>query len=920
MTVREKSATTLFTDITSLEVISKETFASSGIELITVQLDAPSDLATNIDLATFNGYERLKYVQVLASFPCSDVVDANGCPGASSGLTVFVNPLPTPTIAANGPLAFCQGDSVVLSVSGYQQYLWSTGATASSITVSTAGQFSVTVVDENGCAGTSALVTTSINPDPVVTITTDDGGLDVCEGSSLVLTASAGVSYIWNTGSVSQSIQVTQGGTYSVTVTNQFGCEGTASVDVIVRPVPTPTPEILADGPTTFCAGDSVTLSVVSTHEGYTWSTGDTTQSITVSTSGLYTVIVSNEFGCTSTASGVVVTVNPNPNPIVLATGDTEFCAGGSVVLATSNVYASYLWSTGETTQFITVETSGDYTVTVTNSFGCSTTSDTTTVTVTELPEVVVTADGPTTICTGQSVTLTASGDGPFLWSNGETTASITVFIPGTYIVGVIDTVTGCSNASAPVVVDVFPVFFPEIVADGPTAFCGDGQVTLTATAGTAYLWSTGETTQSITVDSTGIYGVIVTDANGCQGAAAETVTVLPEPLPIITPEETPPYCDGETITLTTVLNPGGTYLWNNGETTQSIEVTESGLYSVIITNIFGCSAEAFLPIGFVPTPTVNVTVQGGNVLCEGDAAELSASFTLGGSYEWSNGATGQNITVTQAGTYTVTVTNLAGCSATSDPVTIEVQPGDRPSAGPDVTICAGEEATLTATGADSFVWTPGGETTASITVSSEVSTMYVVTSTAQGCGQGLSDTVWVIVAPQPTAAFEHSEANLGTTINFTDLSVPQLGITSWQWDFGDGQVSLAQNPQYTYSEEEGTYTVTLIVTTASGCSDTVSMDLEIEEFFNITDVLTPNNDGVNDYVWITSSSAQVINATIYSRWGESVWKGIGKDLRFHGKSNAGAELSAGTYYYVIQVDYGDNVIKEFTGYITLIR
>jgi len=847
------------------------------------------------------------------------VVDSNGCPSAPSGVTIFVNPLPTPTIAADGPLAFCQGDSVVLSVSGYQQYLWSNGATASSITVYAAGQFSVTVVDDNGCAGTSALVTTSINPDPVVTITSNDGDFEVCQGSSMVLTASAGASYSWNTGSVSQSIQVTQGGTYTVTVTNQFGCQGTASVDVIVRPLPTPTPEIIADGPTTFCAGGSVTLSVASTYQGYTWSTGATTQSITVSTSGLYTVTVTNEFGCTSTASGVVVTVNPNPNPQILTTGATEFCAGGSVVLATT-VYSSYSWSTGATTQFITVTESGDYTVTVTNSFGCAGTSSVTTVNVFELPEVEVTADGPTTICAGQSVTLTASGDGPFLWNTGQTTASIEVFIPGTYIVGVIDTVTGCSNASAPVTVNVFPVFIPEIVADGPTAFCGDGQVTLTATAGAAYLWSTGETTQSITVSETGIYGVIVTDANGCQGAAAQTVTILPEPIPLIVPDGNPPYCTGETVTLTAALDLGGSYLWNTGETTQSIEVTTSGLYSVVITNIFGCSAEAFLPIGFVPSPTVSVTAQGGNVLCEGESTQLSASFTLGGSYVWSNGATGQNITVNQAGTYTVTVTNLAGCSATSDPITIEVVPGDRPSAGPDVTICAGQEATLTATGADSFVWTPGGATAASITVSPEVSTMYVVTSTAQGCGQGLSDTVWVFVAPQPTAAFEHSEANLGTTIHFTDLSVPQLGITSWEWDFGDGQVSLAQNPQYTYSEEEGTYTVTLIVTTQAGCSDTVSMDLEIEEFFTITDVLTPNNDGVNDYVWITSSSAQVINATIYSRWGESVWTGIGKDLRFHGKSNAGAELSAGTYYYVIQVDYGDNVVKEFTGYITLIR
>ncbi len=846
-------------------------------------------------------------------------IDANGCPGASQGVTVFSNPLPTPVIAADGPLAFCLGDSVVLSVSGYQGYQWSNGATTSSITVYDAGQHFVTVVDGNGCAGTSAIVNTAINPDPVVTITSNTGSLDVCQGSNVVLTASQSSSYLWSTGSVSQSIQVNQGGNYTVTVTNQFGCEGSASVNVVIRPLPTPFPVIDADGPTTFCDGDSVSLAVVSTYSGYLWSTGDTTQNITVSNSGLYTVTVTNEFGCSSTASGVVVTVNPNPVPTILTTGDVVFCDGGSVVLATE-VFSSYQWSTGSTSQFITVTESGDYTVTVTNSFGCSGTSDTTTVTVIELPDLEVVADGPTALCPGSSVVLTATGNGNFLWNDGQTGNNITVFLPGSYIVALTDPQTGCSNVSAPIDVTVYPVFVPSIVANGPTAFCGTGEVTLTATLGTAYLWSTGDTTQSITVNSTGVYGVIVTDANGCQGAAAETVTVLPAPVPVIVASGNPPYCDGQVITLTAALDLGGTYLWNTGATTQSVDVTESGLYSVVITNVFGCVAEAFLPIGFVPTPTVTVSVDGGGVICEGESAQLNASFTLGGTYVWSNGATGQNISVTEAGTYSVTVTNLAGCSGTSNTVQVTVQQGAKPVAGEDVSICAGQQATLTATGSTGYLWSPGGETSPSITVGPEVSTMYVVTSTAEGCGQGLTDTVWVFVSPQPVAAFEHTQANLGSVVSFTDQSTPESAITAWQWDFGNGDGSEVQNPQYTYAEEEGTYTVTLVVTTAAGCADTVSVDLEVKEFFVITDVLTPNNDGVNDYVWITSSSAKNINATIYSRWGESVWVGTGKDLRFYGKTNAGAELSAGTYYYVIQVDMGDGVVNDFSGYLTLIR
>jgi gliding motility-associated-like protein len=847
------------------------------------------------------------------------VVDANGCPGASAGTTVFVNALPVPVIAADGPLAFCQGDSVVLSVSGYQGYLWSTGSTNSDITVYDAGQYFVTVVDNNGCAGTSAIVNVGINPDPVVTITSSTNSFEICEGSSVVLTASAGDTYIWSTGSVSQSIQVTEGGTYTVTVTNQFGCEGEASKDVIIRPRPTPTPEIIADGATTFCDGDSVVLSVVDSYDGYLWSTGATTQSIVVNTTGLYTVNVFNEFGCTATANGVVVTVNPNPVPVIFNTGGTTLCAGDSIVLATTTVYNGYLWNTGETTEFIVVDTTGNYNVTVTNSFGCVGTSADLTITVINLPEVEIVANGPTSLCPGQSVELSAIGNGPFVWSTGEITNTITVFLSGDYFVSTVDTNTGCANVSDTVTIDVFPVFIPEITVDGPTAFCGDGEVTLTVVNGATFEWTTGETTQSITVDSTGVYGVLVTDANGCQGVAAETVTVFPEPIAIIVPDLDVPYCDGETITLTVTPELGGSYLWNTGETSNSIQVTQSGLYSVVVTNIFGCSSEGFLPVGFVPTPTVSVSVEGQSVICEGDVTELSASFTLGGSYVWSNGATGQNITVDEAGSYTVTVTNLAGCSATSDAVVIEVVPVVRPDAGVDIYICLGQEATLIATGGEDYFWTPSGVANDSLVVSPEVSTLYVVTATGNNCAQSASDSVWVFVTAQPVAAFENTEANQGTSITFTDLSTPQDAINAWSWSFGDGQVSLAQNPEYTY-EDEGTYTVTLVVSAGNGCSDSVSVELEIDEFFTIPDVLTPNNDGFNDFAWITSSSADVINASIYNRWGVSVWEGVGKDLRFYGRTTAGAELPAGTYYYVINVNYGDGVIKDYTGYMTLIR
>jgi gliding motility-associated-like protein len=223
----------------------------------------------------------------------------------------------------------------------------------------------------------------------------------------------------------------------------------------------------------------------------------------------------------------------------------------------------------------------------------------------------------------------------------------------------------------------------------------------------------------------------------------------------------------------------------------------------------------------------------------------------------------------------------------------------------------------LTTIGGDNVVWMPGGEGS-TISVSPLDDTMYIVEVTNDGCNQVAVDTVNVTVQAYPTANFGYGDTNLGEPVFFTDSStVPPL--FSWAWDFGDGNTSNEQNPSNDY-QEPGEYEVTLIVSTSGGCTDTTVEVIDVQELFIITNVLTPNDDGINDYVWITSSLADMIEAKVYNRWGFSVWEGVGTDLRFSGKTSAGVDLEAGTYYYVIQVNYGDLGLKEFTGYITLIR
>ena len=199
-----------------------------------------------------------------------------------------------------------------------------------------------------------------------------DGPTTFCEGNSVTLTSSPGITYLWSTSETSSSINVSTTGSYTVQVTNANGCQSAASVPIMVTENVLPaTPVITPGGPTTFCAGSSVTITS-SPEAMYLWSTGETNPGINVSTTGSYTVQVTDINGCQSATSlPLIVTENALPAaPVIIAGGPTTFCEGGSVTLS-SSPGASYLWSSGSTNSNITVSTSGSYTVQVTDANGC---------------------------------------------------------------------------------------------------------------------------------------------------------------------------------------------------------------------------------------------------------------------------------------------------------------------------------------------------------------------------------------------------------------------------------------------------------------------------------------------------------------------------------------------------------------------
>jgi hypothetical protein len=614
----------------SVEVDGNLTFCDGGSVQLTAKPDGMSYLWSN------GSTSQSIIVDASGTFSVT-VTSDKGCPAVSDDVVVKENPRPEAAITAEGELEFCEGGSVVLTAKpAGMTYLWSNGETTETITVSASGTFSVTVTNADLCADDSDPVTVTVNPPPVATIEAD-GPTTFCAGGSVTLTAKpAGMAYLWSNGATAQSITVDASGTYSVTVTNEEGCEDASdSIEVVENP--RPEAEIEASGVLEFCEGGSVTLTAKPAGMSYVWSNGETTQSITVTTSGEYTVTVTNPEGCDDVSEPAVVTVNPPPTATIEAAGPTVFCDGGSVTLTAKPDGMTYLWSNGSTDQSITVENSGKYSVVVTNPEGCDDASDEVEVVENPRPEAEVIVDGALEFCEGGSVTLTAKPDGLlYKWSNGSTDQSITVGATGTYSVTVTNEF-GCDDASDPVSVKVNPPPDAKIEASGPTTFCDGGLVVLTAKPdGMNYLWSNGSTEQAITVQDDGKFSVTVTSLEGCSAPSAE-VEVVVNPVTPVSIEAGGPttFCEGGSVTLT-ALPAGLSYLWSTGETTQSITVSDGDVYEVTARNEHGCDASASTSVIVNENPDITLVLPIQTCQLETGLKARIEGAPAGATIEWS--------------------------------------------------------------------------------------------------------------------------------------------------------------------------------------------------------------------------------------------------------------------------------------------
>jgi uncharacterized repeat protein (TIGR01451 family) len=470
-----------------------------------------------------------------------------------------------------------------------------------------------------------------------------------------------------------------------------------ATVAACTPPAATITP----GGPTTFCSGGSVNLTA-SAGAFYQWRNfgtpivSATSQVYTATTSGSYSVTVSDAGGCSATSSNVSVTANSTVSVTISAGGPTTFCSGGNVTLNAnpsggSGTFSSYQWLLngspigGANNTSYSATATGNYSVTVTDSTGCTGTSAQQSVTVNPPPPAGISA--PASVCPNSTVNASITSPvvgATYTWSitngtlqSGQGTASITfsVTTASPVTIGVTATNNGCvSNGSASVSVGVFT---PSITPAGPASFCAGGSVTLTSSAGTAYQWLLngspigGANSQTYAATVAGSYTVTATGSGGCSGTSAPvSVTQNAAPSPTVTAGGPTTFCSGGSVTLSTGAASSYQWLLNGspigGATGPSISATVSGIFSVTVTNASGCAATS-PAINVTVNPNPVVTINGPSSVCAPGSVTLDAGPGFA-SYNWSNGALTQTITVSPAATttYSVTVTNSAGCSASA--------------------------------------------------------------------------------------------------------------------------------------------------------------------------------------------------------------------------------------------------------------
>jgi subtilisin-like proprotein convertase family protein len=541
------------------------------------------------------------------------VTDAQGCTASSSATISSTSNAPNqPSNFTTSTTTICSGGTytyAVPTVANATSYTWAYSGNGASFTSTTntvsitfnssptAGTLSVTA--NNSCGNSTARnISLSIGNNPIAPIVFANTN-PICSGASTTLGSNVStVSWFFNGSntafSTSSSPTVSNAGTYVAVNTTICGSATSNTITLGVTSLPA-APSVTS--PVTYCTG-ATTIALVATGTSLKWytvSTGGTASSTaptpSASSSGTTPYYVSQTVnGCEGPRAQINVVVNQTPATPTISIingGVNPFCFGSSITLSSSSATGN-TWNTNATTQTIVANATASYSLTVTTN-GC--TSSQASLTVTEKPEIVAVINGVLNTCASstnlsatQIIGYPVSVTYEWIFPDNSLTYGInkTATSSGTYSLNVYAN-DNCPFAQTSASVTVGNGVAPSIIPSGPTTFCSGGNVTLTASTGTSYLWSTGAISQSIVVSTTGNYNVTVTNG-ACSATTSNTpVTVNSIPTASISPSSGTITCSNPSINL--IASGGGTYLWNNNSNSATRTVTAGGTYSVVVTN-----------------------------------------------------------------------------------------------------------------------------------------------------------------------------------------------------------------------------------------------------------------------------------------------------------------------------------------------
>jgi hypothetical protein len=581
---------------------------------------------------------------------------------------------PDNVIGFNGPSVLCAGQSVTMTAPAGYAYLWSTGATTQTISTSVAGDFSVKVTDSgSGCSSISKMVSILSQPNQTPTVT-PAGPITICEGSTVTLQGSSASGYTWSNGATTQSIAVTQAGTYTLTV--QGACAAFPSLPVVVSTITSHVSNVVDAG---VCAGNSVPLTLQA-----------------VGTGGTYWYDAPIGGNLVTTGTSYTTPVLANTTTYYVESRDTVFGLSGEVGPANNTIGTGGYFNSGTYAEVfdvlkpLTIKTVMVYanstknrTVELRSSNGTLLNSATI-----NIPQGTQTITLNFNVPVGTGYRLGWSGTTPDLYRNSAgasypyTIANL-ISVTGNnvpdpvrwyayYNWQVEEQPTTCASPRVAVTASINPIPSAVITPSGATSFCEGGSVTLSAAPTASYLWNDNSISQSLVASQSGNYAVTVTSADNCSNASSITVTKFPAPDAAVTTDKPTTICPGDSVTLTAAS--GLSYSWNSGATTQSITVSANGSFTVTVTDNNSCASTS-TPVDVIVSnnAVAGINPSGSTTFCSGDSVQLTA--TAGTAYLWSNNATTAHITVNTSGTYTVTVTVSGSCTAVSSPLNIVVNP-----------------------------------------------------------------------------------------------------------------------------------------------------------------------------------------------------------------------------------------------------